>query len=105
MKQYETRTHDLKRIIARLEDCSCDGAARHDHDIINGGRDYVLVIHEWESEEEADKARLDWLEVIQCIVPLPALRELNGSVRKWIDRHRNAPKPTVTVIATAEGVK
>lgn len=105
MKQYETRTHDLKHIIDRLEDCSCDGAALNDHDLINGGRDYVLVLHEWETEAEADKARLDWLDRNWSDFRVGGLDRMGSSIRSHIDSARNAPKPTVTVIATQEGWK
>lgn len=65
----------------------------------------VLVDHEWETTEEADRARLDWLDVNRdsnfdfdkWTLIFNARRE----IRKSIDQIRNAPQPRITVIQSA----
>lgn len=65
----------------------------------------VLGIAEFETESEADKARLDWLDSeisiddeIVFFVCGKEIRKSGQSVRGWIDKIRPVPKPTFTVI-------
>jgi hypothetical protein len=104
MKQYEIRTRDLATVRFVYEHWEGDRYAL-EHFRENSGPDEVLVLSEPETEAEADKARLDWLEAKPTASAVPRMKARHGSVRAWIDHERNAPQPKITVIATAEGGK
>lgn len=68
-------------------------------------REGFLVLHTFETPAEADAARLDWLESSAagyCVAKV--VLDFSGeTVRQAIDRCRQAPQPTVRVIATPDG--
>lgn len=127
MKAYEIRTKDLKSVV--FESDSESGArACYARNLALQRDGCVLVLHEWESEAEADKARLDWLEANllhlsheratnsldmggKCVRGqlLNAARGqeagpsyftvLHRSIREAIDDARQSPQPKLTVIA------
>lgn len=105
MKNYEIRRADLQGRLAsfhfREEQTALSiyrSSFKHapDTDWRHGSK---LVIHEWETDAEEDKARLDWLE--EHGNP----ENERHFTRKDLDELRSAPQPTVTVIETAEGGK
>jgi hypothetical protein len=103
MKQYEVRTENLDTVLFRFPESALFAAKCTLQNISSSHPKAVLVMHELETEAEADKARLDFMEsqretdsdldqwtfVFNSMLP----------VRKAIDQMRQAPKPTLTVIA------
>jgi hypothetical protein len=110
MKQLEIRRADLQTIFVSF-DWWEDRQARecYERDFKNAPATDTrhgakLVLHEWETDAEADKARLDWLERNWMdAMEWEWLNGLGEGLRDQIDAARNAPKPKVTVIATPEG--
>lgn len=97
MKQYEIRTKEGK-VIEMLPDAWSEREAiawKNERSIA----DYVLVFHEFETPAEADKARLDLIESKCSLTHVVC----GPGVRKALDLERQAPQPTVRVIATPEG--
>lgn len=114
MTQYEIRTKDLKTVLMPLP-----GHTETEARYVYGkeASDDVLVLHAWETDAEADKARVDFLsqENHAALIQkhgqwylydehksgsVPGFR----SLRKCIDEARSAPQATVQIIATPEGV-
>lgn len=68
MKEYQARTKDGKAMCMTWPDWNERGAKSWFRETgltefeIDHRRDYVLVLAEWESEDEANEARLRWLE-------------------------------------------
>jgi hypothetical protein len=116
MTRYEMRTKDLKKILGIW---AGHGVPTKDWievviSIQSIRRDAVLVLYEWESPEEADKARLDYMEGNRVGVwhgygdgpngePTRSLWVVDGcglekaqpTLRDAIDVARNAPKPKI----------
>lgn len=111
MKRYEIRNMDLKGIFMDFEPYwelgrikaiyRRDFKFKPETDPRHGA---VLVLHERETDAEADKARLDWLNDANYIERFRRLWFVNhdsqgfNDIRQAIDRGRNAPTDKVTVI-------
>ena len=100
MKQYEIRSPDLK---------STYSIRKKEREIFEewGGGFGIVVLHEFESEAEADKARQDWLEehyevLIYSLCDTP-MNKLPPTCREIMDSYRNPPKPTLTILAAPDG--
>lgn len=91
MKQYEIRTKDLKTAVSLLDDIKPGSE-------INRFPGCVLVLHTFETDAEADKARLDWLQENCEVVRFGNIKPGTNSLRIFIDYLRSAPQPTIQVI-------
>lgn len=128
MKAYEYRSRDLKTLIAvtageKTIELAQRGELSESAKTIAVTHQAVLVLHEWETPEEADRARLDWLdnqaEEFQStqggnlfwvrewrIIKNAQFKEGLFNLREAIDFARGAPPETFTIIgATKEEPK
>ena len=117
MKEYQMRCPNLTLLTAMWGWFDGEGTAREGYKRLlqfERNKDHVLVLHEWESDAEADKARLDWMGQVRRYTRddgngLSNYWQLGGigdeTLRQAIDRLREAPKETVTVIMRPEEVK
>lgn len=105
MKRFEIRSRDLSQFFYVCGEDWTEIEAKDKYSEIKSSLDCVLVLHEFETKAEADKARLDWLQeniyqdrghLIVCINHQSDF--LKGTVRELIDKARQAPPPKVTVI-------
>ena len=112
MKQYEIRSLDLNDVYLsdpKMEFILNIYEARKtdENDGYVGEETGIAILHEFESEAEADKARLDWLEehhhiLIDSLCDTP-MNKLPLTCREIMDSHRNPPKPTLIIFAAPDG--
>ena len=113
MKEYQARSADMKSIMCQWPEWDRNRAIetyRREYqnapetDLRHGK---VLVLAEWESPDEADRARLDWLDnwgyelelPKSWSVELPSDQTGNTrNVRAAIDAARKVPEEKITVI-------
>ena len=117
MKEYQARSADMKSIMCQWPEWDKNRAIetyRREYqnapetDLRHGK---VLVLAEWESPDEADRARLDWLENYgyengwdnrfnkTWSLELPKDQTGNTrNIRAAIDAARKAPEEKITVI-------
>lgn len=116
MKEYQARTKDLTAIRSIWEEWDLIGARKWFQEIAqskipnDSRKDYILVLSEWESESEANRERVqyiqehglpDWLHFEPCS-KIWQTTNTGAYVKidfiQWLDSERNAPNPTVRVI-------
>lgn len=107
MKEYQARTADGTRVCVSFQNLEHAKSAFRvyksfpETDI---RRSWILVLAEWESEAEADKARLDWISECGFVWNRKKAKdkmsrdEARGMMDSVIDHYRQAPKPTVTKV-------
>lgn len=115
MTRYEIRAKDLKTVVATMSDrCEHEEAlcvfrlhlSRAKSQFVGKPDSWlppaVLVLHTFETDAEADKLRLDWLE--EHWFDLDAQFGGETTLREYVDQERKAPQPSIKVIATPEGL-
>jgi hypothetical protein len=113
MREIQARTADLKSIGCSWPEYDRETAVasyrtwtRLGGETLRG--DWVLVIAEWETPDEANAARIRWLEEMaklgQVVIDVGHGRgQKHDTVREAIDAARGRTEPNVTVIERPAG--